>query len=54
MYPYSKPPSDFQGENLQGENFQDYLYSLENAKFQGANLKGANFQGIYLLFLKMM
>lgn len=33
---------DFQGENLQDENFGDRL--LKNAKFQGANLKWANFQ----------
>ena len=48
MYPYSKSPINFEGDNLQGKNFQDYPDSLENAKFQGANLKGANFQGVNL------
>lgn len=41
MY-FDSENSDFQGENLQDENFRDRL--LKNAKFQGANLKRANFQ----------
>lgn len=44
MYSNSENRLDFEGENLQGENFENYIVSLENAKFQGANLQGANFQ----------
>lgn len=61
---FTSEPLDFQGENLQGENFQDYeniddirdikdfeyldKKTLRSAKFSGAKLQNANFQRVNL------